>query len=167
MSAGAGHGRGGSGWGWGLAAVLWMALIFCGSLAALSGDHTHRLLDWLARRLHRAPSFWEEERINLLLRKAWHLAEYAVLAALLHAALRRVVPDWGGGRGCWHRAGIAAAAFALAVLYGQGDEYHQRFVPGRASSVRDVEIDAAGAALGVAATLAWRARRRSGEQPPE
>lgn len=72
------------------------------------------------------------------LRKAAHLAEYAVLFALLRRALAAegLSP---------RRAG--AAAFLLAVLYAAGDEWHQSFVPGRAGAASDVLIDAAGALL--------------------
>ncbi len=62
------------------------------------------------------------------LRKLAHMAEYAVLFALLRRA--------SVGR---------AAAFALSVLYAVTDEWHQSFVPGRAGAATDVLIDAAGA----------------------
>ncbi len=73
---------------------------------------------------------------DLLLRKLAHVAEYAVLGALLHRALRRPVP-----------------AFALGVAYAASDELHQHFVAGRRAAPLDVLIDAVGVALGV---LAWR-----------
>jgi VanZ family protein len=69
---------------------------------------------------------------------AGHLTVYAVLALLLCRAL--------GGRGWpWRRR--AALAFALAVLYGLSDEWHQSFVPGRDASPFDVGVDAIGAAI--------------------
>ena len=75
---------------------------------------------------------------DLALRKLAHAAEYAVLGALLVRALRRPLPAWG-----------------LAVLYAVTDELHQTFVPGRRGAPLDVAIDAAGAAIGVAAWLRW------------
>lgn len=63
------------------------------------------------------------------LRKAAHMAEYAVLFLLA----RRAMGD--------------AKGFLFAVLYAAGDEFHQSFVPGRHGAWSDVLIDAAGALL--------------------
>ncbi len=73
---------------------------------------------------------------DLVLRKAAHLTEYAILAALL----RRATDSYG-----W--------AFALAVGYAVSDEFHQTFVRGRHGSPVDVAIDAIGAGIGL---MAWR-----------
>ncbi len=73
---------------------------------------------------------------DLILRKAAHMTEYAILAALL----RRAAASYG-----W--------AFALAVAYAASDEFHQTFVRGRHGSPVDVGIDAIGVALGL---MAWR-----------
>jgi VanZ family protein len=73
---------------------------------------------------------------DLLLRKAAHLTEYAILAVLL----RRASGSYG-----W--------AFGLAVAYAASDEWHQTFVRGRHGSPIDVGIDAVGISLGL---MAWR-----------
>ena len=73
---------------------------------------------------------------DLVLRKAAHLTEYAILAALL----RRATGSYG-----W--------AFTLAVAYAATDEFHQTFVRGRHGSPIDVGIDAIGVSLGL---MAWR-----------
>ena len=70
---------------------------------------------------------------DLVLRKLAHMAEYAVLAALL-----------------WRALGSYAGALVLAVAYAGTDELHQHFVSGRHAAFRDVGIDAAGAAAGLA-----------------
>jgi len=75
---------------------------------------------------------------DLVLRKAAHAVEFAVLGALLLRAL-------GSER--------AALALAFGIAYAASDELHQLFVPGRRGSVLDVLIDAVGVALGVAL---WR-----------
>ena len=77
---------------------------------------------------------------DLVLRKLAHMAEYAVLAALL-----------------WRALGSYLGAFVVAVVYAGTDELHQHFVSGRHAAVRDVGIDAAGAAIGLAVI---RYRRR-------
>lgn len=74
-----------------------------------------------------------------------HFLEYAVLASLWAWAL---APRLGA------RAIFAAAA--ISFLYAITDEYHQRFVSGRASDIMDVITDAAG----IAAALTLIGRRR-------
>lgn len=77
---------------------------------------------------------------DLVLRKLAHMAEYAVLGALLLRA-----------------TGRAGLAVALGTLYAVSDEIHQAFVPGRMGSPLDVAIDAVGVACGV---LLWQSVRR-------
>ena len=79
---------------------------------------------------------------DLVLRKLAHVAEYAVLGALLVRAT---------GRG--------GLAFALGTLYAASDEFHQAFVPGRMGSPLDVIIDVLGVACGVLLWQTIRARR--------
>lgn len=79
-----------------------------------------------------------------------HFIEYAILAALLFAALRH-------GRGT---RSAALAALAIASLYGVTDEVHQLFTPGRVSDPLDWVTDTAGAAFAVA-VAAWWGRRRA------
>ena len=78
---------------------------------------------------------------DYVLRKCAHATEYAILALLLLRA-----------------TGSFAWAWSLAVVYAASDEIHQTFVPGRHGSPVDVAIDAAGAALGLAAAVYTRAR---------
>jgi len=83
--------------------------------------------------------------IHALIRKAAHVTEYAILAALWLRAFSR-------------RAGVrppAAAWLALAIAVGCAiaDEAHQSMVPSRTASVGDVMIDTAGAMLAV---VPWR-----------
>ena len=81
--------------------------------------------------------------------KLAHLAEYAVLGALLVRALA------AGGR---TPARALLWALVLGALYGVSDELHQALVPGRDASPLDWATDAAGAALGAAAFLFLRRR---------
>ena len=105
-----------------LAVVVWAGVIFAfSSVPSLSTE----LGTW-----------------DTILRKLAHLAEYAILGALLDRALRR--PQ-------------LVVAVALAGLYAVTDEVHQLFVEGRHGSPLDVAIDTLGALLGV---LLWRGVRR-------
>jgi VanZ family protein len=79
---------------------------------------------------------------DLVLRKAAHAAEYAVLGFLLLRAFGR-----------------ETAALVVGIAYAASDEIHQHFVPGRQASVLDVLVDSVGVAAGVYAVR--RLRRAS------
>ncbi len=114
-------------WYW-LPPLAWMAMIFYFS---------HQ------PSLPRAPGY----RLDAVLKKLTHVAEYVVLFLLLFRA--------------WRRARSASQALNLslltAVTYAISDELHQAWVPGRNANGRDVLIDASGALL-----LWWLLRSRCG-----
>jgi VanZ family protein len=82
---------------------------------------------------------------DLVLRKAAHLAEYAVLGALLTRAVEAASPFHRGNALTW------AWAWVLGAAYAASDELHQHFVPGRSASELDLLIDMVGVAAGVTA----------------
>ncbi len=84
--------------------------------------------------------------LDTLLKKMGHFVVYAMLAFLWHRALAR------GGMADPTALGLA---FAIAVLYGLSDEFHQSFVPGRHPGLSDVIIDAMGAATAIG-VIRWR-----------
>ncbi len=113
----------------GAAAVLWAGVIF--ALSSVPGSAIPGRFGSLA-----------------------HFAEYAVLAALLAAALL----DTHG------RPGAFIAAIALASAYATTDELHQAFVVLRTPDHIDWLIDTAGATVGAGLTLValeLRERRRT------
>jgi VanZ family protein len=74
---------------------------------------------------------------DILIKKSAHAIGYALLGIAYFGALpRRLSP---GSR--W------AIALLMAVLFALSDEFHQSFVEGRTSALRDVAIDGAGAAV--------------------
>lgn len=78
--------------------------------------------------------------INVFVRKAAHMAEYAALAVpcwlfLSTFELKRL---WGN-----------VLPFLFSAFYAATDEIHQLFVPGRSGQFKDVLIDSFGALLGV------------------
>ncbi len=81
---------------------------------------------------------WEVPQLD----KFAHLAEYAILGALLARALL--------GAGRWRPTQALAAAIVAGALFGASDELHQLFVPGRFAEVLDFLVDALGVALGAA-----------------
>jgi VanZ family protein len=88
-----------------------------------------------------------------------HFVAYAGLALLVIRAI---------AAGRWHLIsfGSFVRAWLITAGYGVSDEVHQSFVPGRFASVADWIADAAGAAvaLGIAAAIQARARRRAGSR---
>ena len=78
---------------------------------------------------------------DTLLRKAAHMAEYAILGALLLRAVGRELP-----------------AFLVGVAYAVTDEIHQHFVEGRHASAIDVALDSVGVAVGIYVLRLWQTR---------
>lgn len=134
--------------------LAWMALIF--QLSATPDLKTVPLV----QRLGLLPGVLAPELINLLefvLRKAAHMAAFAVLATLAYRALAGTWPSLSRGR-------LLAASLLVAMLYAASDEWHQTFVPTRDGTVKDVAIDTAGATLALL-VISYLNRRRS--LPPQ
>lgn len=91
-------------------------------------------------------------RLNFVVRKSAHLAEYAGLAALTGLAIMAGFPSTQ--RGSWF-----ILALSLASIVAISDEFHQSLVPNRTGAVRDVVIDACGALLALVAIAVCRWRR--------
>lgn len=131
--------------------IIWAALIFLGSSNILSGSNTSmfivRPLHWLFPHASDATL----QTLHLLLRKAGHFTEYAILAFLAARAFRTSPND--GLRRRWFLISLV-----LVVLYALGDEFHQSFVPTRGASIVDSMIDSLG---GLAALTVVAMRGRS------
>lgn len=144
-------------------AVLWYWEIWrlSDQPAAVSGAVSDGLLGWVLGLL--CPSYAGAaapariaavEALSFFERKAAHMFLYFMLALFVYMAastLRRL-----RGRGRY------AATLALCALLAGLDEYHQTFIPGRSGELRDVLVDTAGAAIGLAfpALAAWIVRRK-------
>ena len=90
-------------------------------------------------------------RWDVLLKKTAHGIGYAMLALAYFSALPRSLSP--GYR--W------VTALMMAVLFALSDEFHQSFVDGRTSTLRDVGIDALGAALALSARLLYSSNSSS------
>jgi VanZ family protein len=89
---------------------------------------------------------------DFLLKKTAHFVEYFILAVLLlEALLVSHVP---------FKKAIILSLFA-AVIYAILDEWHQIFVIGRSGRVRDIVIDAIGAAAGLIFYYYYHFRKKS------
>ena len=114
--------------------------MFIGSSDLMSAEHTSRFLTPLLRWLKPDISGAAVAQAHLLVRKAAHVIEYAILTGLLFRALR----------GNFERLSTrAAVAFFPVMIFALTDEYHQSFVASRTSSLGDVLIDCCGALAGI------------------
>jgi VanZ family protein len=76
--------------------------------------------------------------------KLIHFIEYAVFAFLFY---RSFAYSLSQSRRSNSGLLVALMTFALLLLFSVGDEYHQKFVPGRSADVFDVIADILGGAL--------------------
>ena len=129
----------------GMAVVIFLLSAQTGDVSTASSDSIVLPLLRLIRRVRTLSAkeadtlYWT---LQLIVRKAAHVWEYALLALLI----RTLASSYG----CRH-AGILG--WALAVAYAVTDEMHQSMVSARSAQFTDVLVDASGAMLGVAA--AW------------
>jgi len=117
--------------------VAWAALIFIGSSSILSGSNTSTFLVQPMRWLFPTASDSTLQLAHLLIRKAGHLTEYAILAWLAARAFRTSSNE------LLYRSWFLLALI-LVVLYSLSDEFHQSFVPSRSASIYDCMIDTVG-----------------------
>ena len=113
--------------------LIWCALIF-----------------YLSHRPDLPTGEGEWNLIILILRRAAHVVEYAVLTLLVARSFK--------GYNINYRKALLGAG-VLALLYAISDEYHQTFVQGRNGSLRDVLIDGAGIILALGSIHTLRAFR--------
>jgi VanZ family protein len=133
--------------------IVWAALIFIGSSSILSGSNTSTFLVQPMHWLFPTASDSTLKLVHLLIRKAGHLTEYAILAWLAARAFHTSSNE------LLHRRWFLAALI-LVVVYSLSDEFHQSFVPSRGASLLDCVIDSVGG-LTMLLFLAWRHSVRS------
>jgi VanZ family protein len=105
-------------------ALVWMLVIF--SFSARSVPTSSEV-------------YWQD----FLVKKTAHLIEYAILSLLLYRGFKATKIKYPY---VW--------AFVLTVLYAFSDEYHQSFIFGRQSRLRDVVFDTIGSLSGL--YLIWK-----------
>ena len=139
-----------------LPVIAWMLLIFAASTDLMSAQHTSRFIGPFLVWLKPDVSLDQIRAVQFVVRKAAHVTEYAILAALLMRAF------YGGVRAVRWRHAIGA--LLIASTYAALDEFHQSFVASRTGSPRDVLIDASGAALGAVVSW-WLIAHRRADRP--
>jgi VanZ family protein len=133
-----------------LPVITMLALMYYFSTDTFSSDNTRGImqiiLGWIFPNLNDKTI----TRLNFFARKAAHLIEYAILAALLFRAFRADDPKKWQLR--W-----AIYSMIFVVCWALLDEYHQSFAHNRSSSVRDSMLDSGG---GLAALALIRLKNR-------
>ena len=135
--------------------AAWMGLIFFFSTDLFSAPQTSRVigpfLKWFV------PDISDEtiRDIQLVVRKAAHVIEYAILSILSCRALaKHTTPrplPWA----------LLGQAVLIASVYAVLDEWHQSWTAARFGSSLDVGIDSVGAIIG-ATFFAWLTRHKTG-----
>lgn len=135
-----------------IAVISWMAIIFM--FSSQSGKtsnnlsikvtktviHTNKATYSIANKNNIA-------KANYIVRKNAHFFLYLVLCVFVSNALRKSGTE-----------GIKLAIFSISIcfFYAISDEYHQLFVQGRESRLKDVIIDTLGALVGYGIYLSFR-----------
>jgi VanZ family protein len=92
---------------------------------------------------------------DFLVKKAGHASGYALLGLTYYYALPKSLSSG-------YRWGMAVL---MAVLFALSDEFHQSFVAGRTSTLRDVMIDGGGAAIATAVAALYSSNSSSKSNP--
>lgn len=123
--------------------AVWMGVIYVMSAMPgdVSGEQSGMVIELMLAVIRllfgqEAADAVSRELLSLLVRKAAHMTEYAVLFCLYRHALSLSGAKYPGLSALWMSAGYAAT-----------DEWHQGFVADRGPSVIDVGIDTIGAAM--------------------
>ena len=117
--------------------LIWFGLIFYASTDHLSNENTSHVvfpfLSWLLF----SPSESTLEILHVVIRKAAHFTEYAVLAFFLARA-------FGSSTKSWLTNNWFLFSLTTILLYALSDEYHQSFEVTRVASIYDSIIDIMG-----------------------
>lgn len=133
--------------------LIWLGFIFYNSTKSgdVSNAKSYSILNRIRaeynqldgeekRHYNSLPKNAREERLNLIIRKNAHAFEYCVLSIIVSFVAAQF-----GLKG----KGSLIYIMFICLLYAVLDEFHQIYVPGRTSSVRDVLIDFTGALIGI------------------
>lgn len=123
-------------------ATMLLIFIFSGQDATESTEVSNFVLIWIMDHVSKIMPQVLLDFLMGYIRKVAHFTIYMILGIWAVLAwreyrqemhfMKRILPPW-----------------IVAVVYALSDEFHQRFVPGRAGQLRDVCIDSCGAIVGI------------------
>lgn len=123
-----------------------VALLAFESQEIFSVAHTNGPFRTLYENIFGPVSDWDWGGIHAKIRKSGHVAGFAFVGITLFRAWFLTFRErWANRAQAW--SGSAGLAILCSIALASADEFHQRFLPGRGSSVRDVLIDTSGATL--------------------
>ncbi|QDI90378.1 VanZ family protein [Salicibibacter halophilus] len=139
--------------------IGWMGLIFYFShqsgeaSSSLSGGVTEVAYSWSQSLLPFVTI--EFDPFHTWIRKAAHVAVYAVLGLFMVHALRVSTIEGRMSRR------IILGAWVLCTVYAITDEVHQLFIPGRSGEVSDVALDSIGSMVGIGVyVVVWKMTKK-------
>ena len=144
-----------------LLAFSWVAamFIFSGQDYFQSNDLSNGLIQLIVSNLD--IEITDMRAVNKVVRKIFHVFLFMVLAIFIFVILQFLKKNIKKS---------SLITFILCIFFAGVDEYHQKFVPARTSSVTDVVIDAAGSLIGILLCVivswlysAWRRRKKGKE----
>ncbi len=136
-----------------LPVVLMMSAMYYMSTDTFSGDNTRGLIEEIFAWLFSGANSATIGALNVIVRKAAHFTEYAVLAALSFRAFR------ADSRLRW-RLGWAVYTLGIVVTWALLDEFHQAHTRTRGASIYDSMLDTAGGLFMLIAIAVYNRRRR-------
>ena len=137
--------------------LIWLCVLALFSTDAFSADHTGSVLWKILHALFGTRFDAHFQEIHLFIRKSAHFCSYGLLGALAFFSWRTTFPALSRWTLRWSLLGLL-----VGVTGGALDEFHQRFVPSRGSSLHDVLIDTMGAIffqVAIAIWIGWREKR--------
>lgn len=139
-----------------LPVVAMCVVIFLFSQDANSGRHSQDVLGWLLS-LVGMDTHHRVYQLDGPFRKCAHVLVYFILGALTYRGFSMGQRRFSG-RAAWR-------ALVFSALYAASDEYHQRFIPGRGPSPRDVMLDTSAAVLALVVIWLWMRGRNEDGHP--
>jgi VanZ family protein len=134
--------------------LLWLCVLAAFSTDVFSAEHTGGILLKILHALFGQISGHQFQQIHFFIRKSAHFCSYGLLGALAFFSWRATLPSLPRWTLRW-----SLLAVLLAATAGGLDEFHQRFVPSRGSSLRDVFLDFTGAVFFQLVIAIWLGRR--------
>lgn len=137
--------------------LLWLCVLTLFSTDAFSAEHTGSLLWKILHALFGTRFDNHFQEIHFFVRKTAHFCSYGFLGALAFFSWRATFPAPPRWTLRWSLLGLL-----VAMTAGSLDEFHQRFVPSRGPSLRDVLIDTVGGIffqLVIALWISWREKQ--------